>query len=92
MPDHGGVAKSLASRLEKKGVEVLTIDGTPDAEALTGQLEAWLADGDIHGVYWLPALDAEGAISDMSLDDWRENLRVRAKLLYTTMRTLSPAI
>ena len=92
MPDHGGVGKSLASRLEKKGVDVLTIEGTPAADDLTQQLEAWLADGDIHGVYWLPALDAEGGISDMSLDDWRENLRIRAKLLYTTMRALSPSI
>ena len=60
MPDRGGVGEALAKRLAKLGVEVLEIDGAPDAEELERRLEMEAA-GPIQGVYWLPALDDEGA-------------------------------
>ncbi len=56
MPDKGGVADALAQALQAKGVEVLRIEGTPDAETLTGRLKNWMTSGPVHGVYWLPAL------------------------------------
>ena len=61
MPDKAGVADALAERLQTLGVEVLRIEDTPDADALTSQLEepVW-PPGPVHGVYWLPALDNEG--------------------------------
>ena len=62
MPDGGGVGKALATRLAKLGVEVLAIDGAPDAEALEATLAEWTAAGPIQGVYWLPALDDEGPL------------------------------
>ncbi len=48
---------------------------------------AWQAQSPIHGVYWLPALDAEG---DQTLvpESWREALRRRVHALYATMRQL----
>lgn len=88
MPDSGGIAASLIKRLEKLGVECLVIEGAPAADDLIAQLDNWAAAGPITGVYWLPALDSAGEIMSLSLDDWREALRVRVKLLYTTMRTL----
>jgi acyl carrier protein len=84
--DAGGVGTALAGRLEKMGVSVLEIDGAPDAAALGERLTSWAADGPVHGVYWLPALDDEGDLADLAA--WREALRVRVKLLYATMRTL----
>ena len=39
-------------------------------------------------MYWLPALDDEGAIESMDLAAWREATRTRVKLLYATMRRL----
>ncbi len=42
----------------------------------------------MHGVYWLPALDNEGALRDLDLATWHEALRLRLKSLYTTMRVL----
>ncbi|HOU42570.1 MAG TPA: SDR family NAD(P)-dependent oxidoreductase, partial [Promineifilum sp.] len=92
MLDRGGVGKALVSRLEKLGATALVIDEPPTAEALAAQLAAWLADGPIQGVYWLPALDAEPALEDMDLATWRELNRVRVKNLYTTMRALYDAI
>src|ERR1019366_6934654 len=88
MPDKGGVADALTQRLTKKGVEVLRIEGTPDADALTDRLKSWLAAGAVHGVYWLPALDHEGSLRDLNLATWHEAVRVRIKLLYTAMRAL----
>jgi NAD(P)-dependent dehydrogenase (short-subunit alcohol dehydrogenase family) len=90
MPDQGGVAKALISRLKKLGVDVLAVAGAPTSEQLTGQLEKWLGGGPVQGVYWLPALDAEGPPANMDLPAWREATRVRVKLLYTTLRTLYP--
>ena len=67
MVDHGGVGSALAERLTERGVEVLTIDGQLDAESVVARIDGWLSAGPIHGVYWLPALDDEGAIESMDL-------------------------
>jgi NAD(P)-dependent dehydrogenase (short-subunit alcohol dehydrogenase family)/acyl carrier protein len=77
--DRGGVAEALAARLGELGVMVSTVDPGDDVEPQLG-------DGPVHGVYWLPALDHEGAITDMDLAAWREANRVRVKSLYATMR------
>ena len=88
MPDKGGVADALTQRLQETGVEVLRIEGAPDAEALAARLKNWMAAGPVHGVYWLPALDDEGSLRNLDLNTWHEAVRVRVKLLFTTMRTL----
>jgi acyl transferase domain-containing protein/NAD(P)-dependent dehydrogenase (short-subunit alcohol dehydrogenase family) len=88
MLDQGGVGQALVTRLQKRGVEALVIDDAPDAETLRERLEAFAATGAVTGVYWLPALDEEAPVEQMELSGWRESLRVRVKLLYTTARTL----
>ncbi|HYA94821.1 MAG TPA: phosphopantetheine-binding protein, partial [Terriglobales bacterium] len=88
MPDSSGVADALARKLQSMGVETLRISGAPDADALTSQLRTWLNAGPVHGVYWLPALTREPVLSEMDANVWREALRVRVKLLFTTMRAL----
>ncbi|HEY7912307.1 MAG TPA: SDR family oxidoreductase, partial [Blastocatellia bacterium] len=88
MPDAGGVAEELTRLLRTKGAEVLRIEGAPDADALNARLKDWMAAGPVHGVYWLPALDNEGSLSEMSPAAWHEAVRVRVKSLYTTMRAL----
>ncbi|MGB5695761.1 MAG: SDR family NAD(P)-dependent oxidoreductase [Polyangiales bacterium] len=88
MVDRRGVAKALLKELRKRGVEVLAIEDAPTAEELSARLEAWVGEGPVRGVYWLTALDREDPIEKLSPDDWAEAVRVRAKLLYTTMRAL----
>ena len=61
MPDKSGVGDALAQRLQTMGVEVLRLKETLDVDALKSLLESWTAAGPVHGVYWLPALDNEGA-------------------------------
>ena len=67
-------------------MEVLRIEGAPDADALTQLLKGWMAAGPVDGVYWLPALDYEGDFGQMDLATWHEAVRVRIKSLYTAMR------
>ncbi|MFI7542164.1 SDR family NAD(P)-dependent oxidoreductase [Actinoplanes sp. NPDC049599] len=83
-PDQGGVGEALVTRLTRLGVQVLTVD--PDDPG--PGLDAALADGPVHGVYWLPALDDEGQLDGLDLDGWRAALRRRVRALYTTMRRL----
>ncbi|MBN8636609.1 MAG: SDR family NAD(P)-dependent oxidoreductase [Anaerolineae bacterium] len=90
--DQGGVGKALVSRLEKRGVTVLTIEDAPPSEALLAQINEWLAQGAITGVYWLLALDVEPNLNDMDLPLWRELNRQRVKNLSITMRALYNAI
>lgn len=92
MLDRGGVGKSLVNRLEKLGATVLTLEPGIATDALDGQLKAWLAEGPIQGVYWLPALDVEPALEDMTLEEWREHNRLRVKNLYTAMRALYDSV
>ena len=66
----------------------LSITGKPNAEKLEAQLQAWVGEGPIAGVYWLAALDREVAIGELAPKAWTDAINRRAKLLYTTMRTL----
>jgi len=88
MPDKSGVGDALAQQLQTMGIEVLCINETLDVDALKNRLESWMAAGPVHGVYWLPALDNEGDLSDMDLATWHDALRIRVKSLYATMRIL----
>ncbi len=88
MPDKGRVGQALTERLRALGVEVLCIEGTPESDTLAGVLKAWTATGAVNGVFWLAALDNEGDLRKLDSTSWRDAVRVRVKLLYTTMRTL----
>ncbi|MDJ0868430.1 MAG: SDR family NAD(P)-dependent oxidoreductase, partial [Myxococcota bacterium] len=88
MPDAGGVARALKGRLEKRGVTVLELAPAADAETIEDRLDAWRAEGPIHGVYWLPALDSEGEPTQLEPGAWRAALALRVKRLYTAMRRL----
>ena len=92
MPDTGRMRAALLEQLVARGVTPLVLDPSADAAALEARLRSWLDEGPIHGVYWLPALDAEGDLRGMDLAAWREALRVRIKLLSTTMRTLYDSV
>jgi NAD(P)-dependent dehydrogenase (short-subunit alcohol dehydrogenase family)/acyl carrier protein len=88
MPDTGGVARALARRLEKLGVEVLEMNPESEPESNEQLLESWISKGQIAGVYWLPALDAHAPIAELDRELWKKSNQVRVKQLYTTMRSL----
>ena len=88
MKDANDYGRALVKRLDKRGVEILLVDDAPDAETLVRRIEGWRVSGPIHGVYWLAGLDDVPSWPTIDSDRWREALRVRVKLLYTTMRAL----
>ena len=91
MLDQGGVGKKLVEKLQKRGAEALVLEPGIATDALDAQLKAWLQTGKIQGIFWLPALDVEQPIEEMTLEEWRELNRVRVKNLYTAMRALYDA-
>ncbi|HNV14131.1 MAG TPA: hypothetical protein PKL63_05665, partial [Dermatophilaceae bacterium] len=88
MLDEGSVGDALVKRLAKAGATALVLPVGISTDDLSAQLDTWLADGPIAGVYWLPALDDEGSHGDLDLEFWTECLRRRVKRLYTTMRRM----
>ncbi len=92
MLDRGGVGQKLVEKLQKRGATVLTLEPGVATDALDSQLKTWLSEGKIQGVFWLPALDVEPPIEEMTAEEWREHNRVRVKNLYTTMRALYDSV
>ncbi len=88
MQDEGGVGAALVTRLHKLGADVLAIEDRPETADLLDRLDAFIAEGSVTGVYWLPALDVESPVAETDLAGWREVMRIRVKLLYATMRKL----
>src|SRR5439155_18538635 len=91
MLDEGGVAERLVARLDELGVTVLMLSAGIDTAALAAAVKNWRADGSIHGIYWLAALDDEGPVDALDPAGWREALRRRVKNLYATVRGCSSA-
>jgi NAD(P)-dependent dehydrogenase (short-subunit alcohol dehydrogenase family) len=90
--DEGGVARALAQALEKRGVLVLALDGGIPTDEVASRVGAWLKDGPVRGVFWLPALDVEPPIAGMDLAGFREANRRRVKSLHAAMRVLYEAV
>ena len=91
MADEGGVGKALVKRLGSLGVSALVIEPGCPADDLDSRLAGWLAEGPAQGLYWLAALDAEPALSELDLAGWHEALRRRVKNLYAVVRRLDQA-
>ena len=83
------VAPALVKLLTDRGVEVLSIDGSPTVDAVERQIAGWTASGPVHGVYWLPALDDEGPLDALDAKARRAALHVRVRLLAATLRALT---
>ncbi|MCG6920680.1 MAG: SDR family NAD(P)-dependent oxidoreductase [Acidobacteria bacterium] len=90
--DDGGVGKALAAVLGKKGVKALKLASTLSTDETREQLEAWVTEGPVQGVFWLPALDVEPALAEMDLAAFREANRRRVKNLHAAMQVLYESV
>ncbi|MBN1642313.1 MAG: SDR family NAD(P)-dependent oxidoreductase, partial [Anaerolineae bacterium] len=85
--DEGKVGRYVGYRLRARKVKALILkEAWP--ERVSEQVAAWLAEGPIDGVYFLPALDVEPPLVEMDLEGWRAEQAKRVKSLYTLMRAL----
>jgi NAD(P)-dependent dehydrogenase (short-subunit alcohol dehydrogenase family) len=80
------VADSLARRLRSRKVQVLVVKS--DAEDALSKVSAWLQEGEVHGLYFLPALDSEPSLDEMTPQTWQAEVERRAGLLYALVRAL----
>ncbi|MFN2190261.1 MAG: SDR family oxidoreductase, partial [Candidatus Promineifilaceae bacterium] len=92
MSDRGGASDELTNQLLEHGASVLPLAPTLPVEELKLRLQAWLEDGPVDGVYWLPALDSEPALIHLSRGVWRELNRQKVKNLHGAMRILYESI
>ena len=90
--DEGGVAGALGKKLAKDGVAVLAIEAGEPTDAVAAKIGAWLAQGPVQGVFWLPALDVEPAVGGMDLEAFREANRRRVKNLFAAMKALYDSV
>ena len=88
MPDNGGVGRALIDRLEKRDTEVLVLDPDNDSVAIGKQVAAWVSEGPVTGLYWLPALDGHVAVSEMDATTWQSATDLQIKALYEAVQPL----
>ncbi len=82
------VADRLTRKLAARKVTVLRLNAALDAEDISTKLNAWRTEGPIAGVYFLPALEVEPKLADMTVKDWQSGLEERLYSLYTIMKAL----
>ncbi|HTX89629.1 MAG TPA: SDR family oxidoreductase [Anaerolineales bacterium] len=80
--------ESLAKKLTARGVQTLRLNAKLATEEISTRLAAWLAEGPIAGVYFLPALEVEPKLAEMTAKDWQAGLNERLYSLYTIMKAL----
>jgi len=88
----GTAQQVLAPRLAGLGVTVLALDARRPVAELESALRGWLAEGPIRGAFWLPSLDPEPCLADLTLKDFQDRSRVIVKNLAATMRVLYESI
>jgi NAD(P)-dependent dehydrogenase (short-subunit alcohol dehydrogenase family) len=88
----GTAAPALAQKLADLGATPLALDPRQAADALVATLRGWLAEGPIHGLFWLPALEPEARLDELSAVAFRDRTRVLVKNLASTMRALYQSV
>ncbi len=80
--------ESLVRKLRARKAEPLRLKAGLAAEEIAEKVAAWQAEKPIRGVYFLPGLDAEPELDEMTPADWQSGLESRLYSLYTLMRLL----
>jgi malonyl CoA-acyl carrier protein transacylase len=81
-------ADALVRKLTARKLEVLRLSARLTPEEIVAKLGSWLAEGPIVGVYFLPALEVEPNLAEMSIKDWQAGLEERLYSLYSIMKAL----
>ena len=75
-------ADPLVRKLTARKVDVLRLSARLTPEEIAAKLAGWLAEGPIAGVYFLPALEIEPRLAEMTIQDWQAGLEERLYSLY----------
>ncbi len=88
----GASEQTLARKLAALGATVLELDVRAPAAAIEETLRGWLGEGPVAGIFWLPSLDPEPRLEELSIDAFRESTRRVVKNLASAMRVLYESI
>src|SRR5271157_1791790 len=86
--DRGHVSETLVRKLRGSRVKPLLLQ-EPTPEQAAAQAASWLAEGPIHGVYFLPAADIEPELPDLDNPAWQSELTRRVRVLYALMQAIA---
>ena len=86
--DQAGVGAALVEQLASRQVTPLVLEPWAETAALCAQLEQWLIEGPLSGIYWLRALDAEPELETLAPTARLEAAARGVKALSCAMRTL----
>ena len=85
--DDGKAADSLARKLRSRKVQVLALNSRSGTDA-SEKIFQWLDEGSVQGVYYLPGLNAQASIAEMSVEDWQAHMEELLYRLYAVVRSL----
>ena len=88
VPDQGKVGSALTRLLNERKVQVLVLDISQQGKSIPEQINEWLKDGAIHGIYFLPALDIETPLANMSQAEWQTALANRTDVLFAILQAI----
>ena len=88
MSDDGGIGKALEKELKKRKARVQLLDPVAERDELEKQLQGWITEQTVDGVFWFPSLDTAPSVSELNFGAWKALTHRHVKLLHATMRTI----
>ena len=85
--DNGEVHKSLVRRLSSRKVKALLLKPS-DFDQAEEILAAWLKEGKIDGLYFLPGLNEHTVFTEMTLENWQDSRNKSVYLLFRILKAL----
>ena len=85
--DEGEVYKSLVRRLSSRKVKTLVFKPA-EFEQAEENLDFWLKEGKIDGLYFLPGLNTQPFVEEMSREEWQKSRQEGVFLLFRLLKKL----
>jgi NAD(P)-dependent dehydrogenase (short-subunit alcohol dehydrogenase family)/uncharacterized ubiquitin-like protein YukD len=83
----GKTGEALARKLRSRKAQVVVVN-TAQAQEMIKKVTAFVADGLVQGIYFLPALDVEPGLSEMDVDQYQVELDRRALSFYALIKAI----
>ncbi len=84
-----GAGEALEELLKNKGVRQVHRFHPESMREISEEVTKFASQGEIHGVYFLPALDVQPSIATLEPQKWKEGVEIHAHWLFTLIRSLN---
>jgi malonyl CoA-acyl carrier protein transacylase len=86
--ESGKQGETLARKLRARKAQVCRVDAGQELDAIKEKIAAFRSEGEIQGMYFLPALEVEADFERMTSDTWQSGLRTRTESLLAALQSL----